>query len=236
MNLLVLEPEDRVAPGRALVRGRRLEHVRSVHRSREGDSLRVGELGGQLGQAQIVRLSDEALELSYSLDSPPPAPAPVTVLLALPRPKKLRRILRSLTALGVKRIVLMNSYRVEKSFWQSPLLRPEAVREQLLLGLEQARDTILPEVIREPLFRPFVEDRLPALAQGCRRLVAHPLGEVACPRALSEPQVLAVGPEGGFIPYEISRFQEYGFEAVHLGPRVLCVETAIMTLMGRLLV
>jgi len=217
------------------VQGRRLEHVRLVHRARPGDSLRVGELGGRLGEAQIVRLSPQVLELDYCLNKPPPAPVPVTVLLALPRPKKVRRILRSLAALGIKRIVLTNSFRVEKSFWQSPLLKPAAVREQLLLGLEQAGDTVLPEVIHEPLFRPFVEDRLPALAQGCRRLVAHPLGAEPCPHALNEPLVLAVGPEGGFIPYEISRLQEYGFTAVHLGARVLCVETAVLSLLGRLL-
>jgi hypothetical protein len=57
-----------------------------------------------------------------------PRPLPLTVVLALPRPKMLRRILRALAEVGVKELHLINSYRVEKSYWQSPLLAPTALR------------------------------------------------------------------------------------------------------------
>lgn len=234
MNLLLLAPEDCVAPGRARLGGRRLQHVREVHRAGAGDRLRVGLLDGAMGEGLITSLTDTALELEFSLEQAPPPKLPLTLLLSLPRPKMLKRIFQTVAAMGVQRLVLMNSYRVEKSFWESPWLAPEAVREQLLLGLEQARDTVLPEVLLEPRFKPFVEDRLPALAADSRRLVAHPGAAAACPVGLAAPATLAIGPEGGFIPYEVELLQAGGFEPVHLGARILRVETAVTALVARL--
>jgi RsmE family RNA methyltransferase len=138
--------------------------------------------------------------------------------------------------MGVQRLVLMNSYRVEKSFWDSPWLAEDAIREQLLLGLEQAKDTVLPEVILAPRFKPFVEDTLPALCQNTRCLLAHPIAPQPCPIALNQPLTLAIGPEGGFISYEVEKLAEAGFEPVHLGVRILRVETAVAVLIGRLFV
>lgn len=236
MNLLLLTPEDCPEPGVARLSGRRLKHVQDVHRAAVGDSLRVGLLGGLMGTGEILSLSREQLVLRMHLDTPPPEKLPLTLLLALPRPKMLKRILQSIATMGVARLVLMNSYRVEKSFWDSPWLEPEALREQLVLGLEQARDTVLPEVIIEPLFKPFVEDRLPVLCHNTRCYVAHPGVSEHCPVALNQPLTLAIGPEGGFIPYEVDKLVEAGFEAVHLGPRILRVETAVTALVARLFV
>ena len=142
MNLLLLEDGDFVAEGRALLRGRRLKHLHEVHRAESGDALRVGRLGGLMGAGRILRLDAEAAGIAVeSLEQNPPAKLPVTLLLALPRPKMLKRTLQTVASMGVAHLVLLNSYRVEKSFWQTPFLEPEAIREQLILGLEQARDT-----------------------------------------------------------------------------------------------
>jgi RsmE family RNA methyltransferase len=236
MNLLLLTPEDCPEPGVARLAGRRLAHVQDVHRAVVGDVLRVGMLGGLMGTGEIQAISRDELSLRVMLDTPPPEKLPLTLLLSLPRPKMLKRILQATAAMGVERLVLMNSFRVEKSFWTSPWLEPATVREQLVLGLEQARDTVLPEVIIEPLFKPFVEDRLPALCHHSRRIVAHPGASRACPVALNQPVTLAIGPEGGFIPYEVDKLVDTGFEAVHLGPRILRVETAVTALVARLFV
>lgn len=234
MNLLLLEPQHFIDERHAELDQRQLRHVLDVHQANKGDELRVGVINGRVGNGIITYLSAEKMQLEVDLDNSPPPALPLTVLLALPRPKMLKRSLQHLTALGVKKIILMNSYRVEKSFWQSPWLNPEKVREQLILGLEQTRDTVMPEVVIEKRFKPFVEDRLPALMAGKRGLVAHPVGGESCPHLISEPAVLAIGPEGGFIEYEVDKLEQAGFQRIHLGPRILRVETAVTAIVSKL--
>jgi RsmE family RNA methyltransferase len=234
MNLILLLPDDIVTAERARLSGRRLRHVRAVHRARAGDALAVGMLGGRIGTGTVTHIDDAVLEMDVHLEHEPPAALPLTVMLALPRPKVLRRIIFSLAVLGVKRIILVNAARVEKSYWQSPFLEPEVINHQLVLGLEQARDTQLPEVLLKPRFKPFVQDELPALAQGTLALVAHPGARESCPRQISGPVTLAIGPEGGFIPFEIELLQAAGLGPVHMGERILSVETAIPALISRI--
>nr|WP_298172853.1 16S rRNA (uracil(1498)-N(3))-methyltransferase [uncultured Pseudomonas sp.] len=234
MNLLLLEDDDFVATDRVQLSGRRLKHLLEVHRAEAGDSLRVGRLNGSMGTGRLLSLDAERAELSISLEQAPPSKLPLTLLLALPRPKMLRRVLQTVSAMGVPRLVLLNSYRVEKSFWQTPFLQPAAIREQLILGLEQARDTVLPEVLIEQRFKPFVEDRLPAMATGSLGLVGHPGDYPACPRAVEQAVTLAIGPEGGWIPYEVEKLQAAGLQPVQLGERILRVETAVSVLLARL--
>ncbi|MDQ0978603.1 16S rRNA (uracil(1498)-N(3))-methyltransferase [Pseudomonas synxantha] len=234
MNLLLLLDADFIAADRVVLRDRRLVHMQEVHRAVVGDYLRVGHIGGLMGNAQLLRLDVGEAELQVSFDQSPPSKLPLTLLLALPRPKMLRRVLQTVAAMGVPKVVLVNSYRVEKSFWQTPFLEPEAVREQLILGLEQARDTVLPEIIIEKRFKPFVEDRLPAMVEGTLGLIGHPGDYPACPRGLDEPVTLAIGPEGGWIPYEVELLAKAGFQPVQLGARILRVETAVTALLARL--
>jgi RsmE family RNA methyltransferase len=234
MNLLLLEEADFIAADRVVLRDRRLTHMQEVHRSQVGDSLRVGRINGLMGSAELLRLEAGEAELRVTLDQSPPAKLPLTLVLALPRPKMLRRVFQTVATMGVSKVILLNSYRVEKSFWQTPFLEPEAIRENLILGLEQARDTVLPEIIIEKRFKPFVEDRLPAISKGTRGLVGHPGNYPPCPRALSEPVTLAIGPEGGWIPYEIDLLGKSGLQPVQLGERILRVETAVTALLARL--
>ncbi len=234
MNLLLLEEADFISADRVILRDRRLTHIQEVHRSEVGDTLRVGRVGGLLGSAQLLRLEPREAELSVSFDREPPAKLPLTLVLALPRPKMLRRVFQTVATMGVPKVILVNSYRVEKSFWQTPFLEPAAIREQLILGLEQARDSVLPEIIIEKRFKPFVEDRLPAIVDGTLGLVGHPGDFPACPRAVDEPVTLAIGPEGGWIPYEIDLLRASGLNPVQLGERILRVETAVTALLARL--
>lgn len=234
MNLLLLEEADFVAADRVVLGDRRFTHMQEIHRVAVGDTLRVGRLGGLMGQATVLRLEGHEAELSVEFTQPPPAKLPLTLMLALPRPKMLRRVFQTVATMGVDRLILVNSYRVEKSFWQTPFLAPAAIREQLILGLEQARDTVLPEVIIEKRFKPFVEDRLPAIAEGTLGLVGHPGDYPPCPRGLDEPVTLAIGPEGGWIPYEVELLGKAGLSPVQLGERILRVETAVTALLARL--
>jgi len=233
LNLLLFSAADRVAPERIELRGRRLLHLRTVLDAAVGDCLRVGEIDGRMGRGEVLAVDGERALLRVSLDCEPPPKLPVTLVLALPRPKTLRRILRSVAEFGVRELFLINSYRVARSYWQSPALERPSIRAQLLLGLEQALDTRLPAVHCRHRFKPWVEDELPALASRAAAVLAHPGGAPPCPRELAGERLLVVGPEGGFIPYEVAKLEAAGCAVRSLGPRILRVENAVASLLGR---
>ncbi|OGX38234.1 MAG: 16S rRNA (uracil(1498)-N(3))-methyltransferase [Omnitrophica WOR_2 bacterium RIFCSPHIGHO2_02_FULL_52_10] len=235
MNLILLFKEDFVnGTGRARLQGRRLEHVLRVHRARAGDDLKVGLCGGKIGRGRIILLSEQCLEMDVALEEPAPPILPVTLAVALPRPAMLKRVLSCASAMGVKKILLFHSSRVEKSFWRSPALSRGAIHEQLVLGLEQACDTALPDVRLFTLFKPFVEDELPTIARGTRAFVGHPEAREACPGDIKEPATLVIGPEGGFVPFEINLLVSQGFVPVNIGKRILRVETAVPAFLSKM--
>jgi RsmE family RNA methyltransferase len=234
VNLLLYSAAQREANGLVRIQGAQLDHLREVIGKGEGETLRVGAIDGDMGQAEIVAMDARQALLRPLLLTPPPAKLPLTLILALPRPKMLRRILRTIAELGVAQVHLINSYRVEKSYWQTPVLQQATVRDYLLQGLQQSRDTVLPAVHYQRRFKPFVEDVLPDLVQGKQALLAHPGQYPACPRGRQTETLLVIGPEGGFIPYEVEKLQTAGCEVVSLGPRILRVENAVSALVGRL--
>ena len=232
MNLILLFHDDFIDDRVVRLSGRRRDHILAVHRAGAGDVLAVGLVNGKVGRGEV--LNADPLEMTVTLDGDPPPPLEITLVLALPRPKVMNRVIAAVASLGVKRVFLVNAWRVEKSYWKSPRLAPENLAAQSILGLEQARDTIVPSVELRRLFRPFVEDELPAIAKETTALVAHPYAEEECPREVNGPVTLVLGPEGGFIEQEIGSLQRAGFRPVTLGPRVLRVETAVAALAGRL--
>ncbi len=236
MNLILLSAADFVAGSSDVVRlrDRRLRHIVRVQKAALGDELRVGVLNGKIGRGRILSLGPTSLDMQLQLERDPPPPLPATLVLALPRPPMLRRVVHTATAMGVKRIALIGARRVERSFWDSRSLAEAAIREQMVLGLEQAGDTVLPEVRRSRRFKCFVQDELPSWSRDTRALVAHPNAATACPRGVEGAVTLAVGPEGGFSDFEIATFEGVGFEPIHLGERILRVEAAVPALLSRI--
>lgn len=233
MNVLLLRDEDFTGPELVRLTGRRALHAHEVLRAARGEALRVGRLGGLLGSGEVLRAEPRSLELRVSLTDPPPPRARCDLVLAIPRPKALKKVLPAAASLGVDRIFLVNAARVEKSYFDSKVLDPAFIEELLVLGLEQARDTVLPQVVVRERFRPFVEDELPSLSSGARRLVPHPPAKEPMPRlGAEEPVVFAVGPEGGWVPFELELLASQGFQLFTLGPRVLRVEVCVPYLLG----
>ena len=232
MNLLLLQPEDLHPDGTARVSGERLAHLREVLRSGPGRTLRAGVLGGLVGTAEVLALQEGEAVLRVTLDQPPPPRPGVDLVVALPRPKALRRVLAASASMGVDRLVLLAAARVEKSYFASPVLQPERIRKHLLDGLEQAQDTVLPEVMIEPRFRPFVEDRLDALLGPGERWLLHPGDEGPRRPAPQGRLALAIGPEGGWVPFERTLLESRGFRPLGFGARTLRTETVVPFALG----
>lgn len=232
VNLLLLRAEEVSADGTVRLEGRRLEHLREVLRVQKGQTIRVGIHGGLMGTAEV--LSAETLKVNVT-EAPPPR-ANVSLILAVPRPKQLKRVIPAVASLGVDRVVLINAARVEKSYFDSKVLNAEFLDSLVDLGLEQACDTVPPQLeIRERL-KPFIEDELATWAPaGSLRQIPHPYAErELAPVPRDRHVVLAIGPDGGWVPYEVELFQKNGFTPVSLGRRVLRGEVAVPTVLGAL--
>lgn len=214
---------------------RQIKHLNQYLQLRAGDTLKVGVRDGQRYLTEVQSITAQQIMLRPIQTESVPNKLPVHLILALPRPKVLRRMIMDAVTLGVERISLIHSYRVDKSYWQSPFL--QQLDDYVTLGLEQAGDTIVPEIQLYKRFKPFVEDVLPTLISEQRpAYVAHPYAEQSMPHAIAHGCNLIVGPEGGFIPYEIELLKKNGCQAMSLGNRILRTETAVSNILGRLFV
>lgn len=242
MNIILFNEHDMVDECRIRLADRRFEHVRKVLKSKPSDVLGVGQINGLMGQGRVVTIDDKEVVIEVSLTMSPPMALSITLCLALPRPIMLRRTIFNAVQLGVKHIHLFHSARVEKSFWQSSTLQESALDLIIIDALEQAKDTVLPTITLHRQFKPFIEDQLPSILNSGCLVLAHPEADKTpleavqslCPQQGSVPLVLIVGPEGGFVPYEIEQLQALNAITVSLGPRILRVETAVTVLLSKL--
>ena len=236
MNLVLLREADWIDAQSVLLRDRRAVHLREVLGASVGDVIRVGLLGGAWGQGCVEAIAPGEVQLTVSLgDEPLPPRHRFDLVLALPRPKMLRRILRTVAEFGVANLHLINSARVEKSYWQSPLLKPEQVEAALIAGLERSRDTILPLVHLHRRYRPFVEDQLPELCGDRPCWITDPGASRSLADTPAVPAVVMIGPEGGFVPFEVELAQAVVAQPVHLGSRILSVDTALPAVLAQAL-
>jgi RsmE family RNA methyltransferase len=248
MNCILL-PETSFQNGSAYINDlTQITHVNKVLTAKVGDALKIGQLGGKLGSAIIKDITPDSIQLSdIQLTINPPPKLNLTVVLALPRPKVLRRLMMDMTALGVNDVILINSYRTQKSYWQSPMLT--RLDEFVLEGLQQGVDTVAPRISLQKRFKPFVEDELASLITN-RAIVAHPYSALSFAQYMQQPQLentepahrsvnsllpsmVFIGAEGGWIDYEVELLAEQGCMAVNIGPRILRTEAAVNVILGQ---
>ncbi|NNH87318.1 16S rRNA (uracil(1498)-N(3))-methyltransferase [Acinetobacter terrae] len=233
MNIVLLDPCQTESEIWSITSKRQLEHLKQHINVQVGDTLKVGIREGKRYLTEVVELMEQAVKLKPIQIESVPEKLPVTLIVAMPRPKVLRRLIMDSVTLGVEKIILLHSYRVDKSYWQTPFL--QQLDQYVTLGLEQAGDTIAPKIEIYKRFKPFVEDVLPGLiTTDCPAYVAHPYADMKMPFAIDHPCTIVIGPEGGFIPYEVDLLIKNGCQAVSLGNRIIRTETVIPYVLGRL--
>jgi len=241
MNLIILTERDRIDQQRFAVSDYRAEHLGSILKVEKGDRVEVGFLNGPKGLA-TVEPENERFVLCVGQWQEMPARTPeIDIICALPRPQTLKKVLLTSAMMGVRALYLIRANRVEKSYFQSPLVEPENQLPYLIEGLSQGKLTRLPKVSLHDRFKAFFEDTVPAL---CRdddgttvRLLADPATSAGLNDALDADAreiVLAIGPEGGWVPFEIELMEKSGFKAVRLSHAVLRVEHALTAALAQL--
>lgn len=234
VNLLLLE-EREIAGGTATLRDHRASHLLEVLKVARGSEVRAGVIDGPIGTARVESIEGGAIVLSCALgDRIPPRPR-VDLLLAVPRPKALKRLWAQLAALGVGTIALTNASKVERFYFDSHAMTEDVYRPLLIEGLAQARDTRVPIVRVVKELKPFVEDELDATFGDARRLIAdasYARSPFDAVRARRERTLVAIGPEGGWTPFERDLLERQGFAGIGLGARALRSDTAVVALLA----
>ena len=243
MNLIILSGEEAVG-NRYRLTDHRAEHIRSVLRSVPGDRVEVGILNGPTGYAAVESIDDRAVVLCCDELTPVPDPQPtVDLICALPRPQTMKKVLLISAMMGVRRLHFVRANRVEKSYFQSPLIQPQNQRAYLIEGLSQGKHTRLPEVAVHDRFRPFFEDTLPSIISGETelgppvKLLPDPESDHPLYAAGIHPDgwlLPAIGPEGGWVPFEIELMERSGFARCTLGRWTLRVETAVTAVLSQI--
>ncbi len=236
MNRILFKVDEVSADGRMVLVGGRADHIRNVLRSSLHDTVRVGILNGPCGEGEILALTEASVELACRFESEPPEVPPVDLLLALPRPKVMKRLWAPLASLGVGRIIITNAARVERNYFDTHWVDSATYDPLLVEGLQQGGATRLPTVTVARRFRPLIEDQLDELCPNTKRLVAHPYDTASLATELAaEPDrriLLAVGPEGGWVPFELDLMQSGGFHAVSLPFGSLRTDVACIALLA----
>ncbi len=113
MNIILLRENDWTDGQSVRLSDYRAQHIISVIQPALGQSLRVGLINGHKGIGTVTAINPTTVQLDVALTEAPLARHPTRLVLALPRPKMLRRILRTVAEFGVDELHLIHSYRVE---------------------------------------------------------------------------------------------------------------------------
>lgn len=241
MNLIILENTDHVKDSTYRIEGPRLRHIRSILKAKQGDTIEAGLLNGPTAAAKITEITKThaTVDCTFAKPIPPQKPA-IDLICALPRPQTLKKILQSAATMGVENIHLTNANRVEQCYFSASAMNPQNIKAQLLEGLAQGKRTRLPKVQIHPRFRCFFEDILPRIqsekpdslkltadVQATSYLDSRTLKNVS-------RVILAIGPEGGWIDFELEIMDRAGFDRFKLSNSTLRVENAVVAAIAQI--
>lgn len=242
MNLILFEPNEVLDDGevRLSATDRRAIHCSTVLKVEVGSIVRVGIIGGIMGEATCTESSMEWLKMQITKDGfvkeQPSACLNMSLILAMPRPRVLDRLWPIFSQLGLRRVILVNASRVEKCYFSSHILEEKHYRPRLIKGLEQAAvSTQLPQIdIDTRSFEVFLDKRLETAFPNTRRFVGHPypLSNNTAETQIDVDQeiVLAIGPEGGWQVDELENLAMKNFVPVCCSTRIFTTEVAIVAL------
>ena len=233
MPVFFIEPEALQNDGIA-VTGSLAHHLIDSLRVQPGEELWLGLSGGLRFRARVLRVETGRLTARILFSSSPPKPSlPAIVLgLGLIKNEHMDWAIQKATELGVTRLVPLTTVR---SVIKMPDERiPHRMARWQTIAHEAAQQSMrwdIPEVTAPASLEEWCERERET---ACRLLLwenpqGRPLGESLRGKPSPESIAVGIGPEGGFDAQEVTQAEQYGFEKVSLGPRILRTETAVLT-------
>ncbi len=172
------------------------------------------------GEVELLASSREAINRELHFD--------LTLGVALPKGDRQRWLIEKAVELGITRMAPLQTERSVAQPVEQALAR---LRRTVVEASKQCGRNRLMQIEEPQSWAEFARCRL----DGRTGLLAHPqrLQAQASPNfgdPLADDVLLAVGPEGGFTEDEAALAVAAGWRAVDLGPRILRIETAALSL------
>jgi 16S rRNA (uracil1498-N3)-methyltransferase len=218
---------DTCTPTTATLTGDQAIHLARVLRAQPGQIFDV-VANGFLHRAEIAAVSESEVLFTLHEELESDAALPLHLLLAVFKFDHLEWAIEKATELGIARITPILARRTEKHLALASAKRVERWRRIALEASQQSRRTDIPTIADPtPLKLALEAERSPT-----RILLSETEQSTTLTAALQastqtqSDTALAIGPEGGWTPEEMSLFTHHLWQPVTLGPRILRAETA----------
>jgi|HubBroStandDraft_6_1064221.scaffolds.fasta_scaffold290951_1 16S rRNA (uracil1498-N3)-methyltransferase len=212
-------------------------HLARVLRAEPGQIYDIVS-NGFLHRAEITSVSEQKIDFTLHEELSSDAALPLHLLLAVFKFDHMEWAIEKATELGISRITPILARRTEKHLAQTALKRSERWRRIALEASKQSRRTTIPEIADPIALKPALEQE----QSPTRILLSETEQQTTLTAALTDSvrptgyesvvlnspitHAIAIGPEGGWTPEEISLFTQHQWQPVTLGPRILRAETA----------
>jgi len=219
-----------------ILTGQTAHHIMSVLRLGKGDPLELRDGRGSGWRGLIVGKEKASIrvQLTDRLPLHNESPLKVTLAMALARSDRMELVVRQATELGVHRFVAYRSKRSQ--YGLSDVQAGKRSDRWLKIAREamcQCDRMKVPEIVFVPDLPKFAADQWEEKKEGkSLRLLASEGERRSTLRDVwrSFPEcdeiLVVVGPEGGWAEDEVQKFKANDFRTIHLGPRILRLETA----------
>jgi len=231
-------PAD-VHGGEAVLRGDQARHLAVVLRARPGMAVSLADGVGARFRAEVVAADPGEVRLAVlDREDVPPARPSLRVVHALPKGRKLDEVVEKLSEIGVDRLVPVHSARSQVRLDPAKAAKAHARWEAVALAAAKQSRRVRPLRVDPVVEWAAAFDVTPGvvLYEEADVALRARLQEIGAAAAADE-LVLAIGPEGGLTPEEVTAC---GLPAATLGPTILRTETAALaaatatlTLLGR---
>ncbi len=223
--------QSAVGDPQLLITGSDARHIRTVLRLKPGDKIGLFDGQGFEYQARIVAVSGGRVEVSVLQRFPVTAESPVqiTIAQAFLKEKKMDRLVRQLTELGISKWIPFFAKRsVPRPIKKNLSARMERWKKIAKEALKQCKRGCVPEIGETATFEEVLNQ-----SQTCDIKIVFWENEsepvkvlLPGPERQIEKIFVLLGPEGGFTAKEIEQARTRGFITAALGPRILRAETA----------
>jgi 16S rRNA (uracil1498-N3)-methyltransferase len=214
---------------RVTLDGQEAHHLLHVMRAKVGERITLFDGSGAECVAEISKCgrSDVETRVLERREVDRELPFTLVIGVSLPKGDRQKWLVEKLTELGVTELVPLTTERGVAQPTDSAL---ERLARSVIEAAKQCGRNRLMQITPPQTLNDWVTNA--KSTPDSRRLIAHPDGKSlpSLDLATPLPTLLAIGPEGGFTDTEVAAALAHGWQSVHLGQRILRIETAAAAL------